>query len=385
MLQACQCFLQTDTLQRFLPSTSGECNGQVYTDGMTSTAYIRPDLADIPSYVPGKRDDTSLKLSSNEVAFEPLNAAKQAMAEATAQANRYPDLAAVELRTALGEHLGLSMEEVAVGVGSSALCQQLVQITAGPGDEVVFPWRSFEAYPIFTRVTGATPRAIPLDDNGYNDLGAMVAAINEHTKLIFVCNPNNPTGTTISTETFDAFLAAVPSHIIVALDEAYFEFNRDENSPVATDYVRTHPNVVGLRTFSKAYGLAGVRVGYAFGNAEIIDALNKVALPFGVNIAAQAGAIASLAAREELLARTEETVAVRDAAADHVGAARSQANFIWLPTTPERSAEIAAALAAQGVIVRSFPEGIRITLTNAEETQTLLAAWDKAGLSTPTA
>ncbi|WP_276652891.1 pyridoxal phosphate-dependent aminotransferase [Corynebacterium vitaeruminis] len=345
---------------------------------MTSSVYIRPDLATIPSYVPGKRDDTSLKLSSNEVAFEPLEAAKQAMAEATGQANRYPDLAAVELRTKLGEHLGLSLEEVAVGVGSSALCQQLVQITAGVGDEVVFPWRSFEAYPIFTRVTGATPRAIPLDENGYNDLDAMAAAINDNTKLIFVCNPNNPTGTTLSRDAFDAFLAKVPAHIIVALDEAYFEFNRDENSPVSTDYVRTHPNVIGLRTFSKAYGLAGVRVGYAFGNAEVIDALNKVALPFGVNVAAQAGAIASLAAREELLARTEETVAVRDEAADHVGAARSQANFIWLPTTPERSAEIAAAMAAEGVIVRSFPEGVRITITNAAETQTLLRAWDRA-------
>lgn len=378
MLQAARCFLQTDTLRRFLPSTSNISKGQVYTDGMTSSVYIRLDLATIPSYVPGKRDDTSLKLSSNEVAFEPLEAAKQAMAEATGQANRYPDLAAVELRTKLGEHLGLSLEEVAVGVGSSALCQQLVQITAGVGDEVVFPWRSFEAYPIFTRVTGATPRAIPLDENGYNDLDAMAAAINDNTKLIFVCNPNNPTGTTLSRDAFDAFLAKVPAHIIVALDEAYFEFNRDENSPVSTDYVRTHPNVIGLRTFSKAYGLAGVRVGYAFGNAEVIDALNKVALPFGVNVAAQAGAIASLAAREELLARTEETVAVRDEAADHVGAARSQANFIWLPTTPERSAEIAAAMAAEGVIVRSFPEGVRITITNAAETQTLLRAWDRA-------
>lgn len=378
MLQAARCFLQTDTLRRFLPSTSNISKGQVYTDGMTSSVYIRPDLATIPSYVPGKRDDTSLKLSSNEVAFEPLEAAKQAMAEATGQANRYPDLAAVELRTKLGEHLGLSLEEVAVGVGSSALCQQLVQITAGVGDEVVFPWRSFEAYPIFTRVTGATPRAIPLDENGYNDLDAMAAAINDNTKLIFVCNPNNPTGTTLSRDAFDAFLAKVSAHIIVALDEAYFEFNRDENSPVSTDYVRTHPNVIGLRTFSKAYGLAGVRVGYAFGNAEVIDALNKVALPFGVNVAAQAGAIASLAAREELLARTEETVAVRDEAADHVGAARSQANFIWLPTTPERSAEIAAAMAAEGVIVRSFPEGVRITITNAAETQTLLRAWDRA-------
>lgn len=378
MLQAARCFLQTDTLRRFLPSTSNISKGQVYTDGMTSSVYIRLDLATIPSYVPGKRDDTSLKLSSNEVAFEPLEAAKQAMAEATGQANRYPDLAAVELRTKLGEHLGLSLEEVAVGVGSSALCQQLVQITAGVGDEVVFPWRSFEAYPIFTRVTGATPRAIPLDENGYNDLDAMAAAINDNTKLIFVCNPNNPTGTTLSRDAFDAFLAKVPAHIIVALDEAYFEFNRDENSPVSTDYVRTHPNVIGLRTFSKAYGLAGVRVGYAFGNAEVIDALNKVALPFGVNVAAQAGAIASLAAREELLARTEETVAVRDEAADHVGAARSQANFIWLPTTPERSAEIAAAMAAEGVIVRSFPEGVRITITNVAEMDVLIAAWDRA-------
>ncbi|WBT08949.1 histidinol-phosphate transaminase [Corynebacterium sp. SCR221107] len=345
---------------------------------MTSTAYIRPDLETLPSYVPGKRDDHSLKLSSNEVAFEPLDAAKEAMAAATAGANRYPDLAAVELRSALAEHLGLTLEQVAVGVGSSALCQQLVQITAGPGDEVVFPWRSFEAYPIFTQVTGATPVAVPLDAKGFNDLEAMAAAVNENTKLIFVCNPNNPSGTTITRADFDAFLASVPKHIIVALDEAYFEFNRDDNSPVATDYVRKHANVVGLRTFSKAYGLAGVRVGYAFGAAEIIDALNKVALPFGVNVAAQAGAIASLHARDELLARIKETVAIRDRVADHIGAAHSQANFIWLPTTPERSAEIASTLAAEGVIVRSFPEGVRITITNAAEMDVLIAAWDRA-------
>ncbi len=338
---------------------------------------IRPDLAAIPAYVPGKRPDDALKLSSNEVATAPLPSAVEAMATAAAAANRYPDMGAVELRAALAEHLELDAAQVTVGTGSSALCQQLAQITAGPGDEIIFPWRSFEAYPIFARIVGATPVAIPLTAEGKHDLDAMADAITERTRLIFLCNPNNPSGETISQAEFDDFMAKVPADVVVGLDEAYFEFNRAEDTFVATEAIGSHPNTVGLRTFSKAYGLAGVRVGYAFGNPEIIAGLDKVAVPFGVSAVAQAGALASLNAADELLERTEEVVVQRDRVADAVGARRSQANFVWLPGDRQ---DVAEQLTEQGVVVRSFPEGVRITVTTTEETDRLLAAWDAAGL-----
>ncbi|AKK03688.1 histidinol-phosphate transaminase [Corynebacterium epidermidicanis] len=343
---------------------------------------IRADLANLPAYVPGKRAENAIKLSSNETLQPPLPSAVEAMQTAAAGANRYPDMGAIELRTALAEHLGLTLDNVAVGTGSSALCQQLVQITCTAADEIVFPWRSFEAYPLFAQVVGAKPVAVPLDDNHGVDLKAMAAAITEHTRLVFVCNPNNPTGTTVTTAEFQEFLAAVPADVIVALDEAYFEYNRATDTPVATDFLDSHPNVVGLRTFSKAYSLAGVRVGYAFGSAEIIGALNKVAIPFSVSAVAQAGALASLHAQDELSERIETTIEQRarvvESLADH-GALPSEANFIWLPAdavsalgTPQ---EIAANLAEKGVLVRAFPEGVRITITTQEESDALLKAW----------
>jgi len=347
---------------------------------------IRPDLADIPAYVPGQRQPDGLKLSSNEVTTPPLAAAVEAMSRAAAGANRYPDMSAEDLRAALAEHLDVDVDQVAVGCGSSALCQQLVQITATPGDEVIFAWRSFEAYPIFARAVGATPVAIPLTADDAHDLDAMAAAITDRTRLIFLCNPNNPSGTTISQEEFDSFMAQVPEEVIVGLDEAYFEYNRAEDTVLATEAITRHPNVVGLRTFSKAYGLAGVRVGYAFGAPEIIAALNKLAIPFAVSSVAQAGAVASLAAADELLERTEETVAERDRVAEALGTRPSQANFVWLPAedltgrlgaTP---AELAARLAEHGVLVRAFPEGVRVTVTTASEADRLLAAWREAGL-----
>ena len=164
---------------------------------------VRADIAEIPSYIPGKRLADALKLSSNEVAHPPLPAAVAAMAEAAAAANRYPDMGATDLIHAIAKHLKLRPEQVAVGCGSSALCQQLVQITCKTGDEVVFPWRSFEAYPIFARVAGATPRSVPLTADHRVDLPALAAAITPATRLVFVCNPNNPTGTTITKREFE--------------------------------------------------------------------------------------------------------------------------------------------------------------------------------------
>ena len=335
---------------------------------------VRADISEIPSYVPGKRLADALKLSSNEVAHPPLPAAVAAMAEAATTANRYPDMGATDLVHAIAKHLKLRPEQVAVGCGSSALCQQLVQITCTTGDEVVFPWRSFEAYPIFARVAGATPRPVPLTADHRVDLPALAAAITPATRLVFVCNPNNPTGTTITKQGFEEFMAVVPPTTLVALDEAYFEFVRTQDTPMGTEVVVKHENVVALRTFSKAYGLAGVRVGYAFGNPAIITALNKVAIPFGVSAVAQAGAIASLAGAAQLLERTNETVSERDRVARAIGAIPSEANFVWLPT--ETAAPLAQQLANQGVIIRAFPEGVRITVTDHAEADRFLAAWN---------
>ena len=341
---------------------------------MMCCMIVRADISEIPSYVPGKRLADALKLSSNEVAHPPLPAAVAAMAEAATTANRYPDMGATDLVHAIAKHLKLRPEQVAVGCGSSALCQQLVQITCTTGDEVVFPWRSFEAYPIFARVAGATPRPVPLTADHRVDLPALAAAITPATRLVFVCNPNNPTGTTITKREFEEFMTVVPPTTLVALDEAYFEFVRTQDTPMGTEVVVKHENVVALRTFSKAYGLAGVRVGYAFGNPAIIAALNKVAIPFGVSAVAQAGAIASLAGAAQLLERTNETVSERDRVARAIGAIPSEANFVWLPT--ETAATLAQQLADQGVIVRAFPEGVRITVTDHAEADRFLAAWN---------
>lgn len=344
---------------------------------------FREDLAQIPSYVPGKRMPDALKLSSNEVSDAPLPNVAEAMAKAAAGVNRYPDMAAVDLRDVLADHLGIPAEDIAVGCGSSALGQQLVQITAGKGDEVIFPWRSFEAYPIFTQVTGATPRPIPLTESGHHDLKAMAAAINEHTKLIFVCNPNNPTGSIVSEQAFINFMDQVPPEVIVALDEAYIEYVREADTPISVELLSRYPNLIGMRTFSKAFGLAGIRVGYAFGKHEVIDALNKVAIPFGVNAVAQAGAVAALGEIDALMERTDEVATQRSRVAEVLDANPSQANFVWLPkeriasgpTPAHTPAELAELFAKHNVLVRAFPEGVRITVTNQQEMDQLLKVW----------
>ncbi|SDS26120.1 histidinol-phosphate transaminase [Corynebacterium timonense] len=343
---------------------------------------IRPDLSDLPAYVPGTRTTSpdTVKLSSNESAEGPLPSVRETLAAASAELNRYPDMGALEVRAAIARHLQLNPERVAVGTGSSALCQQLVTATAQPGDEIVFPWRSFEAYPIFTRIAGATPIAVPLTADQRLDMPALAAAVTERTRVIFVCNPNNPSGTTITTGEWNAFIEAVPRDVIVALDEAYFEYNRASDTPVATEEIVPHPNVVGLRTFSKAYGLAGARIGYAFGAPEIIEALNKVAVPFSVSSVAQAAALASLEQQEELRRRVEATIHERDrfgeALADYDSPA-SQANFVWVPAhaLDAPAAEYAQRLADHDVLVRAFDEGLRITVTTERETEAFLAAW----------
>ncbi|WP_067825717.1 histidinol-phosphate transaminase [Nocardia inohanensis] len=345
------------------------------------SAHIRPDLDAIPAYVAGRTQPGAVKLASNETTFPPLPAVTKAIAEAVELSNRYPDNAAVELRTAIAEFVGVEVENVAAGCGSVALCQELVQITcAEPTDEVLFAWRSFEAYPIVTRVAGARAVQVPLDHGYAHDLDALAAAVTPNTRVVFVCNPNNPTGTAHGRAAIERFLDQVPANVLVVLDEAYYEYLRipAEDFPNGVELGRNRPNVLVLRTFSKAYGLAGLRVGYAVGAPEVITALMKVHIPFSVSRVAQAAAIASLEARHELLERTNAVVAERDRMRDAMLAAgypvpRSESNFIWLPLG-EKSAEFGAASTEAGVIVRPYgTDGVRVTAGDPHENDFFLA------------
>ncbi|MEV5835770.1 histidinol-phosphate transaminase [Nocardia sp. NPDC052112] len=344
------------------------------------TAHIRPDLDSIPAYVPGRNHPGAVKLASNETTFGPLPAAAKAIAEAAELANRYPDNQVTELRAAIADFLGVSSANVAVGCGSVALCQELVQITCdAPTDEVLFAWRSFEAYPIVTQVGNATAVRVPLTSDHVHDLAAMAAAVTERTKLIFVCNPNNPTGTAVGAAELVRFLDAIPEHVLIVLDEAYFEYLRltPEQRPNGVELGRNRPNVVVLRTFSKAYGLAGLRAGYAVGDPAVITALMKVHIPFSVNRVAQAAAIASLEARHELLDRTDTLVVERDRVREALLVAGyrvppSESNFLWLPLG-ERSAEYGEASAEAGVLLRPYgTDGVRVTIGDPHENDQFL-------------
>lgn len=263
-----------------------------------------------------------------------------------------------------------------MGCGSVSLCQQLIQITSTVGDEVLFGWRSFEIYPLQVRTAGATPVQVPLTDHTF-DLDAMLAAITDRTRLIFVCNPNNPTSTVVDPEALNRFVAAVPSHILVVLDEAYIEYIRDGLVPDSFGLVREHSNVVVLRTFSKAYGLAGLRIGYAVGDPDIITALSKVYVPFTATTVSQAAAIACLDAADELLHRTDAVVAERARVTAALHAAGydlppSQANFVWLPLVG-RAQQFASDAANNRIIVRPYGEdGVRVTVAAAEENDAFL-------------
>lgn len=340
---------------------------------MNSAPRFREALSEIPGYRagarPAARDDDveAFKVSSNENPYPPLPAVVRVIEQAAQHVNRYPDPGSVELVNAIAAHVGVPREHVAVGTGAVALCYQFAHATAGPGDEVLFAWRSFEAYPIVASVSGATSVRIPLTDDGRHDLPAMAAAVTERTRLIFVCSPNNPTGTVVTQAELDEFMALVPADVMVVFDEAYIEFTRNPDAADGLQTYQRHRNLAVLRTFSKAYGLAGLRVGYTIAAPEVIDALNKTALPFGVSVIAQAAAVASLADDAELLERVDALVAERQRVvtalqASGVEVHASEANFIWLPLGDETAAFAERAEAA-GLTVRAFAgEGARVTI-----------------------
>lgn len=349
------------------------------TDAPDIPVRVRPEIAALPAYRQGRQAGAeAFKLSSNENPYTPLPGVREAVAAAM-EFNRYPDATAAALRERLAARFDRTADEVHVGAGSVSILAQLVQAVSGPGDEVVYAWRSFEAYPWLSVVAGATSVAVPLTDGARHDLDAMAAAVTPRTRAVIVCSPNNPTGPVVRHDEFDAFVRAVPSDVLVILDEAYAEFVTD---PDAVDGLRVlggeeFPNVVVLRTFSKAFGLAGLRVGYAIGHPRILDAARSTTIPLSVTAAAEAAALASLDAEDELLARVREIADRRDRLADGLREAgwevpQAQGNFVWLPTGAE-SLTLAAAFDAAGLIVRPFDgAGIRISVGEHESVAKVL-------------
>jgi histidinol-phosphate aminotransferase len=340
---------------------------------------IRADLDQLPSYVPGRSIPGAVKLASNEVAVAPLPSVIAAIADAAAGVNRYPAGTAPTLRERIAAQLKVPTSQVAIGAGSVALCDHMARAACGPASEVVFAWRSFEAYPIITQVAGARARVVPLRGDHTHDLPAMLAAITPQTRLVFVCNPNNPTGTAVPGEELAAFLDAVPGGVLTVLDEAYHEFVTD---PAVADGValrRGRDNLAVLRTFSKAYRLAGLRVGYCVGPEPVITALHKVSVPFSVTTLAQAAALASLDAAGELLAHCKDVAAERDRVRAELLAMgytvpESQTNFVWLPLG-ERSAAFNEHCLARKIVIRPFAgEGVRVTIGEPAENEAFLTA-----------
>ncbi len=347
-----------------------------------TTPKLRAELDGIPTYKPGRppaagEGAPAFKLSSNENPYPPLPGVLEAATAAAATFNRYPDMACTALTAELAERFGVPAEHVATGTGSVGVAQQLLQATSGPGDEVMYAWRSFEAYPIITRISGARAVQVPLDAGEAHDLDAMADAVTDRTRLIFVCNPNNPTGTVVRRDALERFLDRVPSDVLVVLDEAYREFIRDPEVPDGVEVYRDRPNVAVLRTFSKAYGLAGLRVGFAIAHEPVAAALRKTAVPFGVSQVAQDAAVASLRAEPALLERVAGLVAERTRVVEALTGQGwtvppTQANFVWL-RLGERTGDFAAACERAGVSVRPFAgEGARITIGETEANDLML-------------
>jgi histidinol-phosphate aminotransferase len=344
---------------------------------------FRQVLDQFAGYKPGKAPAQSggktFKLSANESPYDPLPSVAAAIADAAAHINRYPDNTAAELTAAIAARFGVPAEHVAVGCGSVGLAQQLLEAVGEPGAEVMYAWRSFEAYPYLTDLASATSVRVPLTAGYGHDLPAMAAAITDQTRLIFLCTPNNPTGTAIRAAELTTFLDQVPADCLVVIDEAYVQYVRDPQVADGLSLYASRPNVAVLRTFSKAYGLAGLRVGYLVGHEPVAQAARKTMLPFTVNSLAQVAAIASLAAESELLERVEQVVKERDRVGHELAAQGwtvppTEANFVWLPLGGQ-SAGFVEHCDAAGLSVRPYlPDGVRVTIADPEANDVFLAA-----------
>ncbi|WP_422115524.1 histidinol-phosphate transaminase [Brachybacterium sp. UNK5269] len=359
------------------------------SDQPAESIRLRPALESLPSYVAGKpaADDgrARYKASSNESPFPPVESVRQAAIAALQSAHRYPDASAAALRAALGAKHGVEPAQIALSTGSVAVTGDLVRALVGEGDEVVFAWRSFEAYPILVGSHGGVPVPVPLTARHEHDLPAMAAAITDRTRLVLLCTPNNPTGPALSTEQVEDFLARVPEHVVVAIDEAYREFHDPATVLGTAGIFRRHGNVVLLRTFSKLQALAGLRIGYAVAHPRLARALGQVTLPFGASIPAQAAALATLQGdvpqeleRRAAWIRAERSRVTAALAGQGWSLPVSQGNFVYLPLGAE-SAAFAEFAEARGLVLRPYgADGVRATLAEQEANDLLIeiaGAW----------
>jgi histidinol-phosphate aminotransferase len=359
------------------------------TNPPPASVRLRPEIVALAAYTQGKPADIdAFKLSSNENPFDPIPEVVAAIAASSA-VNRYPDAAGVELRTRLAERFGVRMEEVHLGAGSVSILAQLISAAAGSGDEVVYSWRSFEAYPGLVAVAGATSVPVPNMADDRHDLRAMLAAITDHTRVVIVCSPNNPTGSIVTAAEFAEFMAAVPANILVILDEAYIEFVTDKSVVDGRELSGKYPNLVVARTFSKAYGLAGLRIGYAVGPEYILNAARTTSIPLSVTEAAQRAALVSLDHEELLLERVHRLATLRDevwrALIDQGWSApRPHGNFVWL-ATGDATAAAAEVFSAAGIVVRPLgAEGIRVSIGESQSVDKLLKAAAEVVRTLPT-
>lgn len=351
---------------------------------------IRAELEGLVPYAPGLRASQVrersgrseiLKLSSNEHPAGPVPLAREAMRAVLGRLNRYPDGGAVALRRKLASRLGVRFEEVAVGNGSNELLRLLAQAVLRPGDEVVYAWPSFVVYPMVVNIFGARHVRVPLDEDEVHDLDAMAEAVTENTRLVFLCNPNNPTGTIYTRAAFERFLDRVPEHVLVVLDEAYFEFVTREDYPDGLRYFDGSRPLVVTRTFSKIYSLAGLRIGYAIAPEPLVRAIDALREPFNVNTVAQVGAYYSLddeAEVERRRAENQEQKTYLYSGFDRLGIrwVPSETNFVYVKT--KRPVEVFQALLEEGVIVRDFGNApaLRVGVGTPKDTRRTIEAFE---------
>ncbi len=356
---------------------------------MDLSTLANANIAALKPYEPGKPIEElerelgipeAVKLASNENPLGPSPLAVAAMRDAVGAVHRYPDGKSYHLRQALARRLEVGPEQLIFGAGSDEILELLAKTFLGAGHEVVFPWPSFAMYPIVTQGMGGTPVAVPLDDTFCHDLEAMLAAVSDKTRLVMVCNPNNPTGTSIGAAELDAFLERLPEAAIAVVDEAYFEYVQRSDRADALAWVARRPATIVLRTFSKAYGLAGQRIGYGVGGAQLIGLLERARHPFNVNLLGEIGALAALDDKDHLERSYAANAAgmdwlSRELAALGLEVTPSDANFVLV----RAGAGAYEGLLRRGVIVRpmagfGLTDHVRITIGTEAENQRLVEA-----------
>ena len=353
----------------------------------------KSNIVHLPVYQPGKPIEEVkrelgltevIKLASNENPFGCSEAAKQAIVNELANTSLYPDGAAVALTEALAGHLGVGKDQIIFGAGSDEVILMIARAFLVPGDETIMADETFPQYKHNAEIEGAKIIEVPLK-NGRHDLPAMLAKVTDKTKIVWICNPNNPTGTIVTKDELDDFLAKVPAHVLVVLDEAYCEYIEDPSYPNGLDYVKRHPNVIALRTFSKIYGLASLRIGYGIGRPDIIRFVNQVREPFNTTRYAQAAAKAALedtAFIEECKRRNAEGLAYLKAEFDRLGLGYFEpyGNFVMFDAGRPSQA-VFEALLRKGIISRArwthYPTHIRITVGSAEQNRKFIAALEQ--------